>query len=142
MSWSNWSSVQFCRRKAVAGHFLFWLGFTNEKDDHVKRSLTNKQFGFAKRFKKEVFEYLVQDNLQENSSCQGFRDLVDEDWGKALDDEREHSFKNEKMEKTSDLNPDEDIGSTEHKKSFICVHDSSTKFFVAVDLKGNFLQVP
>ena len=59
-------------------HFLFWSRFTNEQDDHVKKSLTNKQFGFAKRFKKEVFEYLVQDNLQENSSCQGFRDHVDE----------------------------------------------------------------
>ena len=60
-------------------HFLFWSGFTNEQDDQVKKSLTNKQFGFVKRFKKEVFEYLVQDNLHENSSWQGFRDLVDED---------------------------------------------------------------
>ena len=91
-------------------HFLFWLGFTNEQDDHVKKSLTNNQFGFIKRFKKEVFEDLVQDNLQENSSCQGFIDLVDEDQGKALDDEQEHVLEDEKMEKTSDLNPDEDIG--------------------------------
>ena len=101
--------------------FSFWSGFTNEHGDHVKKILTNKQFGFIKRFKKEVFEDLVQDNLQENSFGQGFRDTVDEDRGKALDDDQEHSLKNEKMEKTYDLNLDEDIGSTEHKQSFICV---------------------
>ena len=46
------------------------------------------------------------------------------------------------MEKTSYLNPDEDIGSTEHKQSFICVQESSTKVSVAADLKGNAVQVP
>ena len=45
------------------------------------------------------------------------------------------------MEKTSDLNPDEDIGSIEHRQSFICVQEMSTKFFVAADLKGNVSQV-
>ena len=60
-------------------HFLFWSGFTNEHGYQVKKSLTNKQFGFVKIFKKEVIEDLVQDNLQENSSGQVFRDPVDED---------------------------------------------------------------
>ena len=59
-----------------------------------------------------MLEDLVQDNLQENSSCQGFRDPIDEDWGKALDDEQEQVLEDEKMEETSDLNPKEDICST------------------------------
>ena len=104
--------------------------------------MNKKQFGFVKRFKKEVFEYLVQDNLQENSSCQGFRDLVDEDRGKALNDEKEHVLEDEKMEKTSDLTPEEDMGSTEQQQSSICVQESSTKIYIAVDSKGNILQVP
>ena len=62
-------------------HFLFWLGFTNEQDDHAKKSLTNKQFGFVKRFKKEVIEDLVQDNHHEKSLCQRFRDPGDEGRG-------------------------------------------------------------
>ena len=28
-------------------HFLFWPGFSNEHGDYVKKTLTNKQFGFA-----------------------------------------------------------------------------------------------
>ena len=63
-------------------------------------------------FKKEFYKDLVQDNLQESSSGQGFRELVDEDQGKALEDEQEHVFEDEKMQKTSNLNPDEDIGLT------------------------------
>ena len=35
-------------------HFLFWSGFTNEQDDQVKKRLIDKQFGFVKRFKKEM----------------------------------------------------------------------------------------
>ena len=55
---------------------------------------------------------LVQDNIQENSSGQGFKESVDEDRGKALEDEQEHVFEDENMEKTSKLNPEEDICST------------------------------
>ena len=68
-----------------------------------------------KRFKQDVVEDLVQDNLQEDSSCQRFRDPSNEDQGKALEDEQEHIFEDEKMEKTLDLNPEEDISSTEQK---------------------------
>ena len=94
-------------------HFLLWSQFTNEQGDHVKKSLTNKQFGFVKRFKKDVIEDLVQDSLQEDGSCQRVRDPGNEDQGKVLEDEQEHVLEDEKMEKTLDLNPKEDISSTE-----------------------------
>ena len=81
-------------------HFLFWSSFTNEQDDQVKKSLIDKKFGFVKRFKKKMIEDLVQDNIQENSSCQGFKESVDEDGREALEDEKEHVFENEKIEKT------------------------------------------
>ena len=123
-------------------HFLFWSGFANEEGDHVKKSLTNKQFGFVKRFKKEVIEDLVQDSFQEDSSCQRFRDSGNEDQGKALGDEQEHVLEDEKMEKTLDLNPKEDIISTLQKQNSICVHESSTNYSFADDSKGNILQVP
>ena len=55
---------------------------------------------------------LMQDNTQENSSCQGFKEYVDEDGREALEDEKEHVFEDEKMEKTFELNPEEDICST------------------------------
>ena len=59
-------------------HFLFWSGFTNEQDDQVKKSFIDKQFGFVKRFKKELIEDLVQDNVQKNSSCQEFKEPANE----------------------------------------------------------------
>ena len=37
-----------------------------------------------------MFEYLVQDNLQEHISCQRVRDPSNQDQGKALEDEQEH----------------------------------------------------
>ena len=49
-------------------HFLFWSGFTNEQEDQVKKILMNKQVGFVKRFKKELIDDLVQNNVQDNSS--------------------------------------------------------------------------
>ena len=104
--------------------------------------MTNKQFGFVKRFKKEVIDDLVQDNLQEKSSCQRFRDPGDEDRGKALDDKQEHILEDEKVEETSDLNHVEDIFSTEQKHNYICVQEISTKVSFAVDLKRNIFQIP
>ena len=71
--------------------------------------MTSKQFGFVKRFKKEVIEDLVQVSFQEDSSCQIFRDPGNEDQGKALRYKQEHVLEDEKGEKTSDLNPKEDI---------------------------------
>ena len=47
-----------------------------------------------------------------------------------------------KMEKTLDLNPEEDISSTEHKHNSICIQESSTIVSFAADSKGNILQVP
>ena len=94
-------------------HFLFWSSFTNEQDDQVKKILIDKQFGFVKRFKREMVEDLMQDNTQENSSCQGFKELIDEDGIKALDEEQDHVLEEGNMEKTSNLNSDENIASTE-----------------------------
>ena len=37
----------------------------------------NKQFVFSKRFKKELMNELVQDNVQEYCSSQGFEEPVD-----------------------------------------------------------------
>ena len=96
-------------------HFLLWSGFTNGQDDQVKKSLIDKQFGFVKRCKREMVEDLMQDNTQENSSCQGFKESVDEDGRKALDEEQDHVLEEGKMEKTSNLNPDENIASTKQK---------------------------
>ena len=56
------------RKKRSWEHFLFWSSFTNEQEDQVKKSLMNKKFDFVKRFKKELIDDLVQDNVQENSS--------------------------------------------------------------------------
>ena len=123
-------------------HFLFWSGFTNEQDDHVKKSLTIKQFGVVKIFKKEVIEDLVQYSFQEDSSCQIFRDPGNEDQGKALRDEKEYILEDEKREKTLDLDPEEYISSIEQKKNSICVQEISTIVSFAANSKGNILQVP
>ena len=55
------------RKNRTCYHFLFGSGFPNEQEDQVKKILMNKQFGFVKRFKKELVDDLVQDNVQENS---------------------------------------------------------------------------
>ena len=89
-----------------------------------------------------MVEYLMQDNTQENSSCQGFKESLYEDGRKALYEEKDHVLEEGKMEKTFNLNPDENIASTEPKQSSTCVQESSTKVSVAVDLKGKVLQVP
>ena len=83
--------------------FLFSSGFTNEQGDQLKKSLIDKKFGFVKRFKKYMVEDLVQDNTRENSSCQGFKESVDEDGRKALDDKQDHVVEDEKMENTFEL---------------------------------------
>ena len=60
---------------------------------------------------------------------------------KPLEDEQEHVLEDEKMEKTLDLNLEEDISSTEQKQNSICVQEISTIVFFAADSKGNILQV-
>ena len=89
-----------------------------------------------------MIEDLVQDNIQENSSCQGFKNFVDEDGREALDDEQDHVLEDEKREKISDLNHEEYMGSIVQKQSSISVQESSTKFYVVSNFKGKILQVP
>ena len=78
------------------GHFLFWSCFSNEQEDQVKKIPMNKQFGFVKRFKKELVDDMVQASVQENSLGQGFKELVDEDEREALDDNQEQVLENDK----------------------------------------------
>ena len=68
-------------------HFLFWSGFGIKQGDHVNKSLLNKQYGFVNKFKRKVFEDLVQDNPQKASPCQRFGDPSNEDQEKALENE-------------------------------------------------------
>ena len=86
-----------------------------------------------------MFQDLVPDNLQENCYGQGFKEPIDEDQGKSLEDENEHVFQVEKMEKTFELNPEEDICSTEQNQSSICIQEFSAKVSIAVDSKGDIL---
>ena len=86
-----------------------------------KKILIDKQFGFVKRFKKEMVGDLMQDNTEENSSCQGFKESVDEDGREALDNKKDHVVKDEKMEKTFELNSEEDICSTEQNQRSMCI---------------------
>ena len=53
----------------------------------------NKQFGFAKRFKKELIDEMVQDNVQDTSSSQRFENV-----SKALDGNSEQVLKNNEKE--------------------------------------------
>ena len=46
------------------------------------------------------------------------------------------------MEKTFELNPEEDICSTEQNQSSMCIQESSNKDFVADNSKGDILQIP
>ena len=105
-------------------HFLFWSGFTIEQGDHVKKSLLNKQSGFVKRFKGDVIEDLVHDNLQIYSLCQRFKNPGNEDQGKALENEQENTLEYVIMEKTINLNHEEDVNSTEQKQNAICAQKS------------------
>ena len=92
--------------------------------------MTSKQFGFVKRFKKYVIEDLVHDSLQEYSSCQRFKYPGNEDQGKSLEDEHEHDLEDEKMKKTLDLNPEEDISSIEKKhNSKMCIGNLNYSLF-------------
>ena len=72
-----------------------------------------------------MVEDLMQDNTQGNSSCQGFKESIDEDGRKELDEEKDHILEEGKMEKTSNLNPNENIASIEWKQSYTCVQESS-----------------
>ena len=83
----------------------------------------------------------MQDSIQENSSCQEFKEPVDEDRRKALGDEQDHVLEDEKKEKISDSNHEEDMGSIEQKQSSICVQESSTQIPVVAELKGDSLKI-
>ena len=48
-----------------------------------------------------------------------------------MDDGKDHPVEDEKMEKTFDLNPEEDICSTEQNQSSMCIHECSNKASVA-----------
>ena len=88
-----------------------------------------------------MVEDLMQDNTQENSSGQGFKESIDEDERKALYEEKDHVLEEGKVENTSNLNPNENIDSTEWKQSSTCVQEISTKVSVVADLKGKVLLV-
>ena len=115
-------------------HFLFWSGFTIEQGDHVKKRLLNKKYGFVKRFKGDVIEYLVQDNLQKAISCQIFRNLGNEDPEKALENEQEITLEDVIMEKIVNLNHEEDVSSVEQKKSAIGAQENLTTISCASDI--------
>ena len=102
-------------------HFLFWLGFSNEQEDQVRKISMNKQFGFVKRFKKEIVDDLVQASVQENSIGQGSKDLVDEDEREALDDNQEKILENDEKQQKSVSNLQEELGSINQKQGSICV---------------------
>ena len=56
----------------------------------------NKQFGFVKRFKKELVDDMVWASVQENSLGQALKELVDEVEREALDDNQEKVLENDK----------------------------------------------
>ena len=85
-----------------------------------------------------MVEDLVQDNTRENSSCQGFKESVDEDGRKALDDKQDHVVEDEKMEKTFELNPEEDI---QNKIRAICVYrNAQLKFLLQLIQRVTFFK--
>ena len=100
-------------------HFLFWSSFSNEQEDQVKKILMNKQFGFVKRFKKELVDDLVQASVQENIPGQAFKELVDEVEREALDDNQEQVLENDKNQQRSISNHEEDLGSIKQKQGSI-----------------------
>ena len=78
----------------------------------MTKSLMNKQFGFAKRFKKELMNELVQSNVQENCSSQGFKEPVDEDVRETFDGNLEQVLKNDEKEQRFVSNHEEKLGLT------------------------------
>ena len=81
----------------------------------------NKQFGFVKRFKKELVDDLVQAIVQENSPGQAFKEIVDEDEREALDDNQEQVLENDKRQQRSISNHEEELGLIKQKQGSICV---------------------
>ena len=96
------------KRSKSWDHFLFWSGFPNEKEDQVNKSLMNKQFGFAKRFKIELMNELVQDNVQENCSGQGFEEPIDEEVREMFDGSSEQVLKNDEKDQRVVSNHEEE----------------------------------
>ena len=110
-------------------HFLFWLGFITKQEDQEKKSLMNNKFGFVKRFKKELIDDLMKDNVQENSLGQEFKEPMDEDGRKILDGDQEIFLEIHRREKIVVSNNEEDMGPIEQKQSSTCIQQISTKVF-------------
>ena len=100
----------------------------------------NKQFGFAKRFKKELMNELVQDNIQEKISGQEFEETVDEELGKTLDDNSEQVLKNDEKEQRSISNHEEKLGLREQKQSFIYVQESTRNVPIVAEMRNKNLK--
>ena len=129
------------RNNRIWDHFLFWSGFSNEQEDQVKKSLMNKQFGFVKRFNKELVDDLVQASVQENSPGQGFKELVDEEERQALDDKYEQVLENDKKKHRYVSNHEEELVSIKEKQGSICVQEITTKVLVVAEISNDTLQV-
>ena len=99
-----------------------------------------KQFGIVKRFKKELIDDLMKDNVQENSLGQEFKEPMDEDGIKIMDGNQEKVLEIHKREKIVVSNNEEDMGPIEQKQSSTCIQQISTKVFVEDDLKDKFFQ--
>ena len=64
---------------------------------------------------------LVQDNVQENCSGQGFEEHVNEDVRETLDGNSEQVLKNDEKEHRSISNHEDKLGLTKKKQSFIFI---------------------
>ena len=78
----------------------------------------NKQFGFVKRFKKQLIDDLVQDNAQENNSGQAFKEPMDEYGRETLDGNQEQFLENRERENIDVSNHEESISSIDKKIEF------------------------
>ena len=83
---------------------------------------------------------MVQDNVQENSSGQAFKEPVDEDGRETLDGDHDQVLENQEKEKIVVSNHEEDVSSIEQKQSSTCIQQSSTKVFVEDYLKDKVFQ--
>ena len=91
-------------------HFLFWSSFYNKQEDQARKILMSKQFSFVKRFKKELVDELVQDNVRENCSSQRV-----EYAGEAFDGNLEQVLKNDEVEHRVVSNGEDNLGLIEKK---------------------------
>ena len=84
---------------------------------------------------------LVEDNVQENCSSQGFEEPMDEDVRETFDGNWEKVLKNDEKEQRSVSNHEEKLDLTEQKQSFISVQESTTKVLVVAKMRNDTLQV-